>query len=86
MTGKRVTLNEEVIEMEEGRDGKFYPMTIVKMKDPSMIRNDAIKELPRWFPAMYEVIDGFAMGLGAIENFMMNMKKLNRRRKNVHMD
>lgn len=81
MSGKTSNVNEgeEIVEMGEGEDGKFYPIAVVKVKDQSMARNDAIRDLPRWFPAMYEVVDGFVMGLGAIENFMWNMKKLNRR-------
>ena len=82
----KLTPNEEIVEMGEGEDGKFYPIAIVKVQDQSVARNDATRDLPRWFPAMYEVIDGFVIGLGAIENFVINMKKLNRRRKNVHLD
>ncbi len=71
--------NEEVIEMGEGEDGKFYPVATVKVQDQPMVRNNVTRDLPRWFPAMYEVIDGFVIGIGAIENFMMNMRRLNRR-------
>jgi len=81
MTVKKVTPDEEVVEMGERDDGKFYPIAIVKAKDQSVAHNNAMRDLPRWFPAMYEVIDGFVMGLGAIENFMWNMKRLNKRRR-----
>ena len=76
---KTVELNEEIVEMGEGEDGKFHPIAIVKVQNQPMARNDAVKDMPRWFPAMYEVVNGFTIGLGAIENFVMNMKRMNRR-------
>jgi len=76
---KTVELNEEIVEMGEGEDGKFHPIAIVKVKDQPLAHNDAVKDMPRWFPAMYEVVNGFTIGLGAIENFVMNMKRMNRR-------
>lgn len=79
VVSKRVAENEEIVEMGEGEDGKFHPIAIVKVQDQSLARNDATKDMPRWFPAMYEVVNGFTIGLGAIENFVMNMKKMNRR-------
>lgn len=86
MVVKKVIQDEEVVEMGQDGNGTYHPIAVVKVEDRSVARNDAIKDLPRWFPAMYEVINGFTIGLGAIENFMMNMKRINRRRKNVHMD
>ena len=83
---KKIEPDEEVVEMRQGEDGKFYPIATVKVQDQPMIHNNTMKNLPRWFPAIYEVVDGFVMGLGAIENFVWNMKRLNRRRKNVHLD
>ena len=79
MVVKKVTPNEEVVEMGEGEGGIYHPIAVVKVEDRSVTHKDAMKDLPRWFPAMYEIMDGFAMGLGAIENFMMNMKRMNRR-------
>ena len=78
--------NEEIVEMGKGEGGTYYPIAVVKAEDRSIAHKDAMKDMPRWFPAVYEIVDGFAIGLGAIENFMMNMKKINRRRRNVHMD
>jgi len=83
MVVKKVTPDEEVVEMGERNDGKFYPIAVVKVEDQSIAYNDAMRNLPKWFPAMYEVINGFTIGLGAIENFVMNIKRMNRRvRKN----
>jgi len=77
---KKVPENEEVVEMGEGEDGKFHPIAVVKVQSQPMAHKDAIRDLPRWFPAMYEVVNGFTIGLGAIENFVMNMKRMNRRK------
>ena len=75
----RVKPNEEVVEMGRGEGGTYYPIAIVKVEDHSVAHRDAMRDLPRWFPAMYEIVDGFVIGLGAIENFMRNMKRMNRK-------
>jgi len=79
MVVKKITPNEEVVEMGEGEGGIYHPIAVVKVEDRSVAHKDTMKDLPRWFPAMYEIMDGFAMGLGAIENFVMNIKRMNRR-------
>jgi len=82
MVVKKVTPNEEVVEMGEGEGGIYHPIAVVKVEDQSRVHNDVMRDLPRWFPAMYEIVDGFVMGLGAIENFMMNMRRMKRRVRN----
>ena len=79
VVSKKVAENEEIVEMGEGEDGKFHPIAIVRVQDQPIAHKDAIKDMPRWFPAIYEIVDGFTIGLGAIENFVMNMKRMNRR-------
>lgn len=74
---KENTEDEEVVEMGKGDDGAYRPVAIVKMKEDRSITTYASGHLPRWFPAVYEVVDGFVIGLGAIENFMRNMRKIN---------
>ena len=74
---------EKIVEMGKGINGKYELITVIKTEDQPISRNNMMRDLPRWFPAMYEVIDGFVMGLGAIENFVMNIKRMNRKvRKN----
>jgi hypothetical protein len=68
--------DEEVVEMGEGRNGKFYPMAIVKPNPPPMSS--------RRSPAM-EFLGGFVIGLEALENFMVNVRKFGRGR-NVNLD
>ncbi len=79
MTKKAIKPDEEVVEMGEGSDGKYYPVAIVKVQDQPVARNDAMGDIPRWFPVAYEMMNGFVIGLGAIENFMVNVKRMNRR-------
>jgi hypothetical protein len=79
--------HEEVVEMKEQADGTFYPVTLVKINNkphPSLqgISPNAFPpHIPRWIPATYQLIDGFIMGLGAIENFVVNVRKLKKGRK-----
>ncbi len=85
MTSKKaVEADEEVVELKQGDDGKYYPVAVVKVKergDHAVAHNDAIRDVPRWLPAAYEMMNGFVIGLGAIENFMVNVKRMNRRSK-----
>jgi hypothetical protein len=73
--------DEEIIEMQSDEKGTYYPVAIIKVlkgqKNPPSAR--AALHFQKYIPAFYEVIDGFVMGLGAIENFIMNMKKLDGR-------
>ena len=80
VVSKKVAENEEIVEMGKGEGGTYYPIAIVKAEDHSIAQKDATRDMPKWFPAMYEVINGFTIGLGAIENFMMNIKRMNRRK------
>ncbi len=87
MTKKVIDPNEEVVDMKPGDNGTYYPVAVVKVKDQSVAHNDAQMDMPKWFPAAYEMVNGFVVGLGAIENFMYNMKRMNRKvKRNVSMD
>lgn len=78
MTNKKTkSIDDEVVEMGAGKDGIYHPIAVVKVKDRSVVCDNA--DMPRTLPAMYEILNGFVMGLGAIENFMANMKRANRR-------
>lgn len=80
---KKDNEDEEIVEMGQEGDGVYHPITVIKAQDQSMTRNDVMEDLPRWFPAIYEVMDGFVMGLGAIENFMMNMRRMDKKRRRI---
>lgn len=78
--------HEEVVEMKEQADGTFHPVALVKVNKEPQSLNDLPSNIfpphiPRWIPATYQLIDGFIMGLGAIENFVVNVRKLKRGRK-----
>ncbi len=76
-------IENDVIEMQEGVDGKFHALTVQEVKKQNHARNDAgsdIRGMPKWYPYAYELIGGFVHGLGAIENFMENVRRVKRRR------
>jgi len=82
---KIIDAGEDVVEMGCDEKGTYRPIAIVKASDQSIAQNDAIEDglyrgMPRWFPAAYEMMNGFVMGLGAIENFMFNVKNMNKRK------
>jgi hypothetical protein len=72
--------DEEIIEMQSDEKGTYHPIAVVKVsKEQKNPPARASSHFQKYIPAFYEVIDGFVMGLGAIENFVMNMKKLDGR-------
>lgn len=73
---KKVDVGEEVIEMKADVDGTYKSTAIVKV-NPS--HHPPI--IPRRMPVTMEFLDGFVMGLEALENFMVNVKKFGRGKK-----
>lgn len=76
VSDKGTDVSEEVVDMEADVDGTYKSKALVVVNSshrPPMI--------PRRIPVMLEFLGGFVMGLEALENFMVNMKKLNKRRK-----
>jgi hypothetical protein len=71
---------DEVIEMEEGKDGKFYDVIVSKRNPPPPPPAHIHPNIPRRLSAFYELIDGFAMGLGAIENFIVNVNRMGKKK------
>jgi len=79
---KKINEDEEIVEMQPNESGTYHPVAVVKISKgqknpPARTTSHAQK----YVPALYEIIDGFVMGLGAIENFMINMKKFEGRAK-----
>ncbi len=67
---------EEVVEMGKDSDGTYKPLAVVKV-NPS----HQPPTIPRHVPVMLEFLGGFVMGLEALENFMVNVKKIGKKRK-----
>ena len=71
---------EEVVDMKEGTDGVHHPVAVVKIhKNPPPTHTEA--HIPRRMSVLLELVDGFSMGLGAMENFIRNVRKFDKRRK-----
>lgn len=65
---------EEVIDMEEDEKGTFNPIVPYRrpnINPPHLPRRQSI-------PAMYQFLDGFILGLEAMENFVRNTRRLSR--------
>ena len=71
---------EEFIEMEPGPGGTYHPVAVVKMKNNSRSMQGIPPGIPGKTGAFLQIIDGFVLGLGAIENFMINVRRFNKRR------
>jgi hypothetical protein len=65
---------EEVVDMEEDDDGTFHPIVPYRRPniDPSHLPQSG------GISPGYQFLDGFILGLEAIENFMRNTKRLSR--------
>lgn len=72
---------EEIVEMGEGKDGVFHPVAVVK-KNETRHPQAIPPHIPRRTAALMEIIDGFVMGLGAIEHFMNNVSRFGNKRRN----
>ena len=73
---EKVDVEEEIVEMKADVDGTYKSTALVKVNPshrPPMI--------PRRMPVMLEFLSGVVMGFEALENLMINVKKLNRRKK-----
>lgn len=66
--------SEEVVDMEEDEKGTFHP--VVPYRRPNL----NAPHLPRLekIPAMYQFLDGFILGLEAMENFVRNTRRLSK--------
>ena len=64
----------EIIDTEEDESGTFHP--IVPYRRP----NTTMAHLPREekMPAMYQFLDGFILGLEAMENFVRNTRRISK--------
>ncbi len=71
---------EDVVEMGKDSDGTYKSMAIVKVNPSYRPAN-----IPRHIPAIIEFLGGFVMGLEALENFKVNVKKIGKK-KYEHMD
>ncbi len=74
---------EEVVEMGKDSDGTYKPLAVVKVSPSHRPAN-----IPRHVPVILEFLGGFVMGMEALENFMVNVKRLSKGKKikNVNMD
>ena len=65
---------ESIIDTEEDESGTFHP--VVPYRRP----NTNPAHLPRneRMPAMYQFLDGFIIGLEAVERFLRNSRRLSR--------
>jgi hypothetical protein len=65
---------EEVIDMEEDDSGTFHPIVPYRRPNPSFPQESYQGKVP----AMYQFLDGFILGLEAMENFVRNTRRLSR--------
>lgn len=56
---------EKIIEMEPGEDGVFHPVTPYRRPNVEIHLHKEVKISP-----VYQFLDGFILGLEAIERFM----------------
>ena len=69
---------EEIIDTEQDEKGTYHPiMPYRRPERPNLVA----PHLPRQdrTPFMYEFLDGFIIGLEAIERFMRNARRFSRR-------
>jgi hypothetical protein len=74
--------DDDVIDLQADEKGTYYPVAVVKEPKRNIARNEARQDIPRAMPMLYEMLDGFVIGVGAIENFIMNVNKFNKRNQN----
>ena len=67
---------EKVIDMEEDEKGTFHPIVPYRRPNPNLVSPHLPRE--KSMPAMYQFLDGFILGLEAMENFIRNTRRLSR--------
>ncbi len=76
--------NDEIIEMRQAADGKYYADSVVKVPSPNRRTNPEATEIVFGTPIgkamskFYQFLQGFEMGLGAMERFFEVMNKYQR--------